>query len=319
MQEQGFVNEFDEIDAKATHIVAFVDNIPIGTCRFFEDDGSSHGEEPTEVSLAGSQEEPEAIKTQKKPEDTKKQKENQEISADEGNQSSESSSEQNQLPSWQDLPSSEWNAQWHESPEDDNGLEWRTLPRTKSKHTTEGNDVVLTDSKTSSVSAASNPVVNVAEEQESEQERTSAKVSDLETTDFADEIEVLQSTDSADGTEDLKTTDVIENLKSAEDVHDITSKETQAVAEGFVKSEPEAKQGYIIGRVAVVKAFRGKNIGAHILRDAAREIKAIGGSRIRLAAQVQAKGFYETLGYAAYGNEFDDEGCPHIWMEKSLK
>lgn len=35
MEEQGFVEEFDNIDDKATHIVFYEGNTPIATCRFF--------------------------------------------------------------------------------------------------------------------------------------------------------------------------------------------------------------------------------------------------------------------------------------------
>lgn len=38
---------------------------------------------------------------------------------------------------------------------------------------------------------------------------------------------------------------------------------------------------------------------------------------IYLSAQLQAKGFYEKLGYLAYGDEYMDEHCPHIMMKKS--
>lgn len=37
MQEQGFQNEFDDIDSIAHHIVAFDQDIPVGTCRFFNE------------------------------------------------------------------------------------------------------------------------------------------------------------------------------------------------------------------------------------------------------------------------------------------
>ena len=33
-----------------------------------------------------------------------------------------------------------------------------------------------------------------------------------------------------------------------------------------------------------------------------------------LSAQTQALGFYERLGYTAYGPVFDDAGLPHRWM-----
>lgn len=38
MNEQGFQNEFDSIDKTACHIVAFHDQKPIGTCRFFQEE-----------------------------------------------------------------------------------------------------------------------------------------------------------------------------------------------------------------------------------------------------------------------------------------
>ena len=40
---------------------------------------------------------------------------------------------------------------------------------------------------------------------------------------------------------------------------------------------------------------------------------------IRLAAQVQAKGFYEKAGYSADGEEFLEEHCPHIRMCKKIE
>ena len=35
MKEQGFVNEFDDIDSIATHLVLFWEGQPAGVCRFF--------------------------------------------------------------------------------------------------------------------------------------------------------------------------------------------------------------------------------------------------------------------------------------------
>lgn len=37
IKEQGFENEFDEIDNLCHHIVAFDEGKPIGTCRFFKE------------------------------------------------------------------------------------------------------------------------------------------------------------------------------------------------------------------------------------------------------------------------------------------
>lgn len=37
MKEQGFENEFDDIDNISFHIVVFDEEKPIGTCRFFKE------------------------------------------------------------------------------------------------------------------------------------------------------------------------------------------------------------------------------------------------------------------------------------------
>lgn len=37
MKEQGFENEFDDIDTISHHIVVFDEGKPIGTCRFFKE------------------------------------------------------------------------------------------------------------------------------------------------------------------------------------------------------------------------------------------------------------------------------------------
>ena len=38
MQEQGFKNEFDDIDDSATHIVLYDDGSPVGCCRVYPDE-----------------------------------------------------------------------------------------------------------------------------------------------------------------------------------------------------------------------------------------------------------------------------------------
>ena len=73
-----------------------------------------------------------------------------------------------------------------------------------------------------------------------------------------------------------------------------------------------------IGRVAVLKKFRGMGLGAQIMKKAeefARENKI---SKISLSAQKRVQGFYEKLGYKAQGDIYYDEFCPHIMMTKEL-
>lgn len=81
----------------------------------------------------------------------------------------------------------------------------------------------------------------------------------------------------------------------------------------------EEENSYVIGRLAVYKEYRKQGLGAALIKEKERIIKwRLHGKTAKLLAQVEKKGFYEKLGYKAYGKEVDDEGCPHIWMEKTL-
>ena len=75
---------------------------------------------------------------------------------------------------------------------------------------------------------------------------------------------------------------------------------------------------YTLGRLAVMKAYRGKNIGTEMLKEAEKIVFSKNGNAIKLHAQCRVINFYEQAGYSAYGNIETEEGCPHIWMKKSL-
>lgn len=74
-----------------------------------------------------------------------------------------------------------------------------------------------------------------------------------------------------------------------------------------------------IGRMAVLKEWRGKGVGGAILRTLMEEARAQGFTEVRLAAQTQAQAFYEQFGFHAYGKEFMDAGIPHRWMKAALE
>lgn len=78
----------------------------------------------------------------------------------------------------------------------------------------------------------------------------------------------------------------------------------------------EDKKCHVIGRIAVSRSYRGNDYGAETVRYAEREIQKQNDAGIGLSAQVSAVGFYEKLGYHSLGKVYQDEGCPHIWMEK---
>jgi predicted GNAT family N-acyltransferase len=79
------------------------------------------------------------------------------------------------------------------------------------------------------------------------------------------------------------------------------------------------KQSYVIGRIAVIKEYRGKNIGARMLRISEENIKKKSGKSVMLSAQVRVAEFYEKRGYQKQGVIYYDEDCPHIWMKKNLE
>lgn len=78
------------------------------------------------------------------------------------------------------------------------------------------------------------------------------------------------------------------------------------------------KQEYMIGRLAVLKEYRGQGLGGEIVKEAERLIKAKGGTSASLHSQCRAQSFYEKLGYEAFGESDFDEDCPHQWMKKVL-
>lgn len=78
------------------------------------------------------------------------------------------------------------------------------------------------------------------------------------------------------------------------------------------------KSQFIFGRLAVIRPYRGMNIGTKMIREAEKLVLKKGGTSMLLHAQCRVKSFYEKLGYTEFGDIEDDEGCPHIWMSKLL-
>jgi predicted GNAT family N-acyltransferase len=69
-----------------------------------------------------------------------------------------------------------------------------------------------------------------------------------------------------------------------------------------------------IGRMAVLKPWRGHQVGTALLRRALEEAARRGFAKVYLDAQVHAIGFYERLGFVTQGEEFMDAGIPHRRM-----
>jgi predicted GNAT family N-acyltransferase len=73
-----------------------------------------------------------------------------------------------------------------------------------------------------------------------------------------------------------------------------------------------------LGRLAVTREARGLGVGAALVRAIEAAAHARGLAAVDLHAQTHALGFYERLGYVAYGAEFPDAGIPHRAMRKAL-
>ena len=73
-----------------------------------------------------------------------------------------------------------------------------------------------------------------------------------------------------------------------------------------------------IGRMAVLREWRGRGVGSALLRALMEEGRKRGFETMILAAQVQAMPFYEKAGFVAEGDVFDDAGIPHrnmVWRK----
>jgi predicted GNAT family N-acyltransferase len=73
-----------------------------------------------------------------------------------------------------------------------------------------------------------------------------------------------------------------------------------------------------IGRMAVLKRFRGKGVGAKLLKRAIRTAQRSGARKIYLHAQVAVIDFYGKLGFHCVGPVFHEAGIPHrkmVWKE----
>ncbi|MDX1368850.1 GNAT family N-acetyltransferase [Pseudomonas sp.] len=69
-----------------------------------------------------------------------------------------------------------------------------------------------------------------------------------------------------------------------------------------------------IGRVSVLKDWRGLKVGDALLRAVITEAEKRGLQQQMLSAQVQATPFYERLGFAIVSGEYLDAGIPHVDM-----
>ena len=74
-----------------------------------------------------------------------------------------------------------------------------------------------------------------------------------------------------------------------------------------------------IGRMAVLKSYRGMGVGSMLLKRAIETAKKRRARTIYLHAQVAVMDFYETADFRAAGPVFDEAAIPHrrmIWTKR---
>jgi len=73
-----------------------------------------------------------------------------------------------------------------------------------------------------------------------------------------------------------------------------------------------------IGRMAVVKEWRRRGVGAEIMAALIREAQTRGHQQVVVSAQLQAAEFYRGLGFVAEGKVYTEAGMLHQTMVRKL-
>ena len=73
-----------------------------------------------------------------------------------------------------------------------------------------------------------------------------------------------------------------------------------------------------VGRMAVLKPYRGKSVGLALLNTIIDTARNSGLNELFLNAQTSAIAFYEKFGFIQEGETFLDAGIQHIRMRKTL-
>jgi predicted GNAT family N-acyltransferase len=96
--------------------------------------------------------------------------------------------------------------------------------------------------------------------------------------------------------------------------HHVIARDAEHRPIGTGRLTPEHK----IGRLAVLKEWRGRGVGDALLQALIDQARRFAWPEVSLHAQVDAVGFYEKWGFVPYGERFDEAGIRHQSMKLSL-
>lgn len=88
------------------------------------------------------------------------------------------------------------------------------------------------------------------------------------------------------------------------------------ILEGCCQLKKIDKKTMQLRQLAVANGLQGKGIGKALLRFAETVAKDLGYKRMYMHARQDAKPFFERCGYVVYGEPFEQQGIPHLLMEK---
>jgi predicted GNAT family N-acyltransferase len=71
--------------------------------------------------------------------------------------------------------------------------------------------------------------------------------------------------------------------------------------------------------MAVIKMYRNQGIGRSIIQTAMDYASSVGMESVYLNSQLQARTFYEGLGFKEYGDVFLEANIEHVSMSKKLQ
>ena len=69
-----------------------------------------------------------------------------------------------------------------------------------------------------------------------------------------------------------------------------------------------------IGRVAVISHWRKRGIARLMMQETIEKARKLASTGIYLNAQTYLQGFYQSLGFQAFGEEYLEDGIPHVPM-----
>lgn len=87
-----------------------------------------------------------------------------------------------------------------------------------------------------------------------------------------------------------------------------------AIEDGYAMGTARLLPDGNIGRVSVLKEWRGLKVGEALMHAAIATAEQRGLNQQTLTAQVHAARFYERLGFKTISDEFIEAGIPHVDM-----